>query len=52
MTSACRAASATVATARPAPSALAQELESFRSPTTTSIPEAFRFWAWACPWLP
>ncbi len=51
-TSACRDASATVATRRPAASAFAHEGESLRSPTTTLTPEALRFWACACPWLP
>jgi hypothetical protein len=51
-TSASRAASAGASTRRPAASALAQDGESLRSPTTTETPEAWRFWEWAWPWLP
>ena len=44
--SAARAASAEDSTRSPAPSALAQEAESLRRPTTTCTPDACRFWAW------
>jgi hypothetical protein len=47
-----RAASAGVSTRSPSRSALGQEPESLRSPTTTFTPESRRLRVWAWPWLP
>src|SRR5947209_4149703 len=50
--SAFAAASPTVATRNPSPSALAQDGLPRYKPTTTLTPLSRRFWAWAWPWLP
>ena len=51
-TSAWAVASATVATFRPAASALAQDLLPLYRPTVTSTPLSFKLSEWAWPWLP
>ena len=51
-TSAALVASATERTWKPSRSATALERLPAWRPTTTLWPLSFRFWAWACPWLP